>query len=537
MKKIFILLILLVFTFAEPNAAFAKKRIGKIFLERHQVFDSTLKKDWFFLAPLGNSLHYLTREYVIDDEILFWEGDDLDYDIIQETERNLRNLNYFQLVKIELDSVNDYIEDVHIITQDLWSTDPSFLYGSGGDIYSIGGRLTEKNLLGTGAHISLEALYRSENDIKWQGTGQVILNRLFRTDYYLDAKLLSNKYRTEQYLSVYKPYRTLDTKNNYGFNVTNMYGNDFVYNNGNGKELKDFHERKLSFWYSNAWRKNDRIFATLMVELEDVKRADSTFRLALENSGKVYLAFSSVAEKYHQVSKINSYLVEDLPVGGWGTAILGKTFKMGDNGINMYYCAAQGEKSYLWGDLYVFAQVTGSSGFLSSEGLFTYQDATLLGFYRLSEDFLLTARFKQQNVWNWFANRQLILDNDYGLRGLPANSQTGDNRMLGNVELRYFPDFNIWFVGVGGALFYDFGSVWRQQTDLNKTQWNNCLGLGLRFFNNKSKGSSGVIRVEFAYNFKEKKLGNIIIASDQLFSAFTKHVFKLPQIFGIEFEQ
>ena len=58
-------------------------------IERKPVFDSA-GKDWFFAGGLANLIHTTTREYVVEDELLVAEDDELANDDVEETERNLR---------------------------------------------------------------------------------------------------------------------------------------------------------------------------------------------------------------------------------------------------------------------------------------------------------------------------------------------------------------------------------------------------------------------------------------------------------------
>jgi hypothetical protein len=515
----------------------ASQRINDIYIDRLNVFDST-QSDWFFAAPLANSLHVLTKRYIIEDELLFNKDDVVDYDLIYETERNLRATNLFTKVKIELDSVSEYYCDVYLTTQDRWSTSPSILLGTGGNATSWGGKIEEYNFLGTGTGIDVEALHRSENNIGWQGMVELTQRRLFRSEYTFFGSLQANRYRTEQDLSIYQPFRTLATEWSYGFNGQNNFGSDFKYNGSSNIELIEFHSRNLMAWISHSWKRIDRVFATFAIELNDVNRQkpDSLFRQAYDNTGRIYIAFSSVGEDFIKTNKLNQWQDEDLPIGGWGTAILGKTFAIRPGGVNLYYLGGQGEKSYLYKNLYLFGQMTGASSFSRDLGRFTYEEFFGLGFFRITQSMLLAARFRQQSVWNWDALRQLVLDNDFGLRGYDLNSFSGDNRIIANLEFRLFPDFNIWFLKTGGTAFWDAGTVWDQTVNLNKTRWHNSLGFGLRFQVMKTTGPTSLFRIDFAFNCDQKKFGSIIFTTDQLFSVFQKHDFRLPELFGSEYD-
>ncbi|MBI5326177.1 MAG: hypothetical protein HZB41_13055 [Ignavibacteriae bacterium] len=514
--------------------SFPIQRINEIYLDKKDVFDST-QSDWFFAASLANSLHVMTKDYIIEDELLFDKDDELDYDAIYETERNLRGMRLFTKVKIDVDSINDYLCNINITTQERWSTNPSILFGTGGNQTNWGGKLEEHNLIGTGTNIMFEALHRSENKIGWQGRIELFQRRLFRTEFSMFGSIMAHKFRTEQDLAFYKPFRTLSTEWSYGFTGKNHFGDDFKYINSH-YELMEFHERNYMMWLSRSWRRTDRVFATFALELNDVNRGKPEFHRAYDNSGKIYIAFSSVSEDYIKTRNLNQWQDEDLPIGGWGTAILGRTFAYKPGSERMYYVAGQGEKSFLWKDIYLFGQITGASGFINSYGLNTYEEFMGLSFYKINREMILAARIRQQSVWNWDGLRQLVLDNDYGLRGYELNKLNGDNRIMANLEYRYFPDFNIWFLKVGGALFWDIGTVCMQDVDLGKTQWHNSAGFGLRFQNMKATGATSIFRIDFAFNFDEKKFGSIIFTTDQLFSVFKKHEFMLPQIYGTEFD-
>ncbi len=529
-KTAFILFLLI------SSCLHSKERIGKIFIERKEVFVEN-QKDWFFAAPFANSLHVLTKEFIIKDELLFREGDDLDEDIIDETERNLRNLNIFTNVRIEYDEVVDDIFDVYISTQDKWSTRPAVLFGKGGRAYSIGGRFEELNFLGLASRFSSDLLYRSDNDIGMQGNIELSQNRLFRSNFSFDFKLTANKYRTDQYLSIAQPFRALDSKYNYGLELTNNFGSFFLYKDVNDFSLVNFKERRASAWFSRGWKRKDRVFFTVLAEMEEVDRGLPEHKRAFDNSGKILFGFSSISQDYYKETMLNSYYEEDLTIGGWGTAILGKIFPIGSRGEGLYYIAAQGEKSVLFGkNFYLFGQLSGASGFSGSNGYYTYQEFLGHSFLRLSENVLIAARIRQQAVWNWERSRQLILDNTTALRGVPVNSFIGDNRMFLNFELRTFPNIPLWILNFSGVLFYDTGTSWRTHTALTETKWHNSAGFGIRIHDTKSRGESSLLRIDFAFDLDNKKFGEIILSSEQFFSVFKNHTYKKPELFGIEFD-
>jgi hypothetical protein len=355
---------------------------------------------------------------------------------------------------------------------------------------------------------------------------------LFRTEFTLYGSLQSNKFKTTQNLQLFKPYRTLDTEYSYGLIGLNSFGDDFVFNNQDTFLLAPYKEQIGQIFFSKSWRKKDRIFVTGMLEYQNVTRPNELTSQAFDNSGKIILMFSSVSQDFHLSEKVNYYHLEDMTVGGYGSATLGKIFSIGSKGEDRYYVAAQGEASIYNGRSYLFGQITGASAFKQSSASYTYQEFLGLGFTKLFDGLVLAARFRQQTAWNWNKFRQLILDNDIGLRGYDANRFSGENRIVSNLELRYFPDIPVWIINLSGVAFWDIGAVWNQDKEIFNTKFYNAAGLGLRFHFTKSSSPSHTLRVDFAYNFDDGKFGGIIFSSKQLFSAFGTHEYKLPEIFG-----
>ncbi|MFP4528543.1 MAG: hypothetical protein ACLFQX_08340 [Candidatus Kapaibacterium sp.] len=508
--------------------------IRDIHIIRKNVFDST-RGDWFFAAPVFNALHTKTREYIVRDELLFAEGDEVTEDILYETERNLRATELFTDAYILLDSIAYDEYDAYVVTHDKWSLYPSILVGTGGGDEKFGGGIEEKNFLGLGTYLRFDASHRSENDIGWEGRAMLSQQRLFRSELTLQANIQANQFRTEDTLRLFKPYRTLDTRTAYGIEGSDGHGSDFIFTN-DSMYLAPFQERQAKGWFSHAWWRKDRVFITGLVEYHDVRRPDPANRRAFDNSGKILIAFSSIAQDFVTTSMLDDYFPTDIPVGGWGSAIIGKTFPIGSEGDGLYYVAGQGERSYYAKDIYLFGRVVGASGFARSQGRYTYEEFYGVGFYRLNRNLLLTGRVRQQTVWNWDAQRQLIIDTDYGLRGYESNFANGDNRFLANAELRYFPDWEFAVVNFSAVAFWDIGSVWDQEVDLADARFYNSAGLGLRLHFTKDKDPGSTFRLDFAYNFEEKRFGGIIFTTRQLFSAFEKHIFRLPQVFGLEFD-
>lgn len=514
----------------------AQPVIRSITIDRRDVFHQT-HDDYSLAGRVMNSLHVLTRDYIIEDELLFEEGDDADPDRLLELERNLRRTGLFSSVEVLADTVDDDSVDVIVRTQDRFSLRPAILFGLGGGIANVGAKVDEINLAGTATFAQVSALYRSENDIGWEGLAAVGQRRLFRSEFGILGSLLANRFRTDAAISFYKPYRTMATPWAMSVFGVNSFGRDFLYR-GDSAFTLPFTQRSVESWVSVARGSgSDRLFFTVLGEVNATDRSIASSRQAFDNTARVLVAFSSISQRFTRTAFLDGFETEDVQTGGWGSAILGRIFAQDDSSSSMWYIGAQGERSIqLTPDIYLFGRIGGGSGIMPGRAAYTSVESYGLGHWRFSPALLLAARFRQQTVWNWNAYHQLVLDNDAGLRGYQANALTGDNRLVTNVELRWMPGWKLWILGFSGVVFHDAGAVWDQGTELTKVRMHHSVGTGIRIHNLKASGEDTTFRFDFAYNADEGRFGGIIFSVRQLFSAFGSHSFRPPTPFGADID-
>jgi outer membrane protein assembly factor BamA len=518
-----------------PIILFSQPKIRNIHLEQRQVFDS-LDGDWFFAASWANAVHIDTKEFVIKDEVLFKIGDEIDEFFFDETERNLRRLDLFSKVDILVDSIDEDNYDVIIRTKDKWSLQPAILYGTSGGFSNYGARFAERNLFGAGYSVNIDGIYRQENNIGLQGSGTFSKIRFARLDADFNYSLTANKYKTSHQFDLTKPFRSFYTDWAIGTKVNYDFGNDFIYNfNSKQSVFAPVNQKIASAWFSKARVAQDKIFFTGLFEYHQVDRGPREFERAFDNTGKILLQFSSVSKELTSVTKVNNYLDEDLTIGGYGSAILGRAFPIGNRGDNLYYIGGVGEISNIGERTYYFMRVGAASGFYQSNARYTYQDLYAVGFYKLTDNTLILGRVSQQTTWNWSKQRQLVLDADAGLRGYSLNQFNGANRLIANLESRFFNDTQFWIFNLSTALFCDIGTVWNTGSDLFSSKYYSSVGAGIRLHINKATGPNNTLRFDLAYNLYDKKLG-FVFTIDQLFSGIMNHEFRIPRILGTDFD-
>jgi Surface antigen variable number repeat len=128
--------------------------VGEIEIVRNSIFsqseiDSTVGS-LSFLRGTMNKLHVNTREYVIRKELLFAEGEVFRPGLLDETERNLRELGFLNQIKISaIDTTSAGKVNIRVEVRDSWSLKTNLTYSrsaSGDTRWNVS--LSEVNFLG-----------------------------------------------------------------------------------------------------------------------------------------------------------------------------------------------------------------------------------------------------------------------------------------------------------------------------------------------------------------------------------------------------
>jgi outer membrane protein assembly factor BamA len=121
---------------------------------------------------------------------------------------------------------------------------------------------------------------------------------------------------------------------------------------------------------------------------------------------------------------------------------------------------------------------------------YSHSDSHTLTFLSLAGDVLRDAT----------SSTQLLLGGDNGVRGYPRNYQSGDQRVVLNVERRVYADwYPFRLFRVGGAVFYDIGRAWGGLTgNTEHAGWLSDAGIGLRILSARSSFGN-VLHVDLAF--------------------------------------
>jgi hypothetical protein len=154
-----------------PYEKYNGRIIGRIDITTLDPFGSrvtdTLRKADNWVEKTGNALHVSTKAYVIRKSLLFSKGEPLDYRVISDNERVLRQkLPFIQDARIYVlpRISNKDTVDILVLTQDNWSVSGDFAVGG----FTSGNlKVDDKNIFGLGHEFLNEVTYNVFRNQKW----------------------------------------------------------------------------------------------------------------------------------------------------------------------------------------------------------------------------------------------------------------------------------------------------------------------------------------------------------------------------------
>ncbi len=207
----------------------AGMRISKVTLKQLNVFDTDKPEENNALFRFANRAHLTTKPEVIENVLLFAEGDVYQTKKLIESERLLRSQFYLYDARIYAEEACDGNIEVTVITRDLWTLMPELSFSRSGGENSTRIGFRESNLFGYGKRLSLTHTKEVER------SGYLFV--------YEDPNILSSRYRgrleysdnddgERHYLSLSYPFFATDTPYSYGTTLLSDKRIESSYNAG-----------------------------------------------------------------------------------------------------------------------------------------------------------------------------------------------------------------------------------------------------------------------------------------------------------------
>jgi outer membrane protein assembly factor BamA len=481
--------------------------IGEIRISSGNIFDLSDPREnsWFY--RFGNAIHVPTRVGLLSRILLFRSGELVSVQLIEETERLLRNQGYLYDVRIRPVAYREGVVDIEVATRDSWSLDPSIKLTREGGANTSGIGLKENNFLGTGTAIG----FAHESDVDRNGNefsighGNIFGGRTaieYRRADFNDGE--RDAFRLE------RPFYALDTRWAAGLSLTKHGRVDSIFSggvvSGQYRRQEDTGEvyGGLSAGLVDGWTQR----YSLGVEYRnDTYRTDPALLAPpeLPQDRKwvaPFVRYELTEDDYRKTKNLDRVeRTEFLRIGtdlrlqlGRAMTALGSTDSLwlykfeASNGFTLYPRNTVIAKGYARGQY-------GSAG---GEHQFVGADAKY--YHRQGSGNVLYASILADAVANGDAADQLLLGGESGLRGYPQRYQSGTRRALLTLEQRYYTDwFPFRLFRVGAAVFFDHGRAWGGgNANSANPGWLSNVGFGLRIFSDRS-ATGRVLHIDLAF--------------------------------------
>jgi hypothetical protein len=493
------------------------KRIEEVLVAAEEVFSAT--DPW---PNFLNIFHFRTREHVIRREVLLEVGESWDPTRVAETERNMRRLFIFAVVKVVPVKGRAGGIGLLVVTKDRWSlrTNSDFnLVGSLLQLLQV--QATEQNFLGLNQQVVVDFLLRLDT---LRISEQFIERRLFGTFLKLDetvgiilnrqtgkpegslASVLFGKplvsldqewgFRAEGGWTI-RTRRTfcgaqlceaegLNTRVPFAYDLSSVYGEASVIRSF-GREWKSDLTAGVG-GYGRRYVAPSSMMLTpdqlVLLEQKVLPRSeDATYLLGYF---RLYKADFRVLKNIDSFELSEDYQIGPLIQAGARWAV--PTF------TTTHFVELGAAVRYRWlaAQNVLTASIAGAVRLVpGGPAVNRHVAGELLNVSPPFEGGRLVTRVLFDVIKDDLNRRLILLGGGNGLRGAPAESQSGQNLFLANIEYRTRP-FELQTMYVGFVLFYDAGSAFDVTVNVTHT-----IGVGMRIL--LPQFNQETIRLDFGF--------------------------------------
>lgn len=477
----------------------------------NNVFDPDDPKEDKKLYRWANNMHTPTHAGVIENQLLFKEGDALDCRLLDESARALRALPYLSKAEIEprdYDAATNSVA-VDVRVRDSWTLAPDFKLNHKGGATELGIGIADNNLFGTGKDLTLKYLSgvdRDETQLGYTDTN-VAGSRVHLGAWASDA---TDGHRHA--IDAGRAFYSLDTPWSLGGSLGDEDRVDSMYDLGEVVDefRHEVQQLNLSGGFSSGVTDSHTrrwLYGVTSIEDRFTPTLDKPVPTVLPEDRKLvypWVGIQWVEDQFREMSELNDMgRTEDISLGLNVAMRLGFAKESFGSDRDATLFSVDAQKGWEPGGdgrrLLTFN--AGASARDESDGL--HNSTVYAGaryFQRNFEKGLFSVSLQALAADALDAENQVLLGGDNGLRGYPLRYQAGTGRASVSVEERFYTDWYPWhLVRMGYAVFFDTGRVWgtdpRGQPSLGMLS---DVGVGLRLTSPRSSGRS-VVHIDLAF--------------------------------------
>lgn len=489
-------------------------RIREIRVVRGNVFTETEAVD-YQIFRIANLLHFTTHEAVVRREFLFAEGDVVDPELIDATERALRALEFINEAHVQVIPVDETTVDIHVFTHDAWTIVPGILFESGGGLTEVGITGTDTNLAGFGKKIWFEGVHKTDDGTRFAAgykDPQVLGSRWTASTGFKTGPLVDSVD-----LSLVRPFYSPDTRWAYGGYANWREERVRLFDRGSEvSRILETHRFAQVFAARAFGQRFKKLTAELLFVYDDqeFEVLDGTStplpddELTLTSSvGLFWRDESWVKDKHIRKMTLTEDIQLGFNVGG----------RIGRAGIPI----PVGEEFWKFSGSYrhAFALAKRQYLFFTSEVSTEDDQNTIFRaggtyYYKLIPWQTLALNIKFDRAWNLESSRQFTLGGESGIRGFEARRFNGNKSLLINAESRIYSPIEILTVALGAVAFVDAGRAWERGSEINLEDLGTSAGFGLRLgFTRAPNEPTG--RIDFGWPLTEDGFAVTVGAEQQ----------------------
>lgn len=497
--------------------------VGKISFDQRNVFDNSDSSLFRVVGSVANTVHILTDEEIIRRELLFREGDLYDQGLVDESGRNLRRLGIVGDVTIASDTLPDNTINITVKTRDRWTLRPGLSLRQDGNRGGFAASMRDDNFLGNAQQLKLGYVYLTGPGSPHGGEIAFMEPRLWGSRWNMAAQYaLTQEYRTGA-LSVGCPFYSDRVPWAARFSADISRIRFLEFRNGEAVERGLYSQENEALWVASSSPTTPALQvagAYLRTRTRGVGFQPRTF----ENVDFVIGAVSLLSRKYSTMSSSDfPGRIEDVPLGYQAGIAFGRNLHFIRSGTVDYFGKAYAQQSMTLGDCMLMTyQAMVTTYFDRLVPHETIVSGIALHHLRLSQNHNLTARAAVLIGSRMSPSSQYLLGSALGLRGYRAYEFYGQKVLLVNLEHRVLSLIRLWFVKLGGALFFDTGAICSQDEKLGRQRFHSSAGFTFRI-----DAGTGILRMDVAYNLDQRRI-SLGFSANQLFKVFAPMEFLSP---------
>lgn len=474
------------------------------------TFDDTLRNTTVWVEKIANRLHSKSNLYVIQKNLWIKEGQQIDPDLLMDNENLLRNLPYLKDARIIItpQPLNESLVDVLVLTQDVFSFGVD---GSLGNVNHGEVGIYDKNILGVGHEISTSVVAHTdmtphigfETYYSINNVGGNFIN--FSAGY-------ANTYLKEGFmLNIGRDFLRPQSVNAGGLTVSRSFRFNKISSTDWVESKTPLNYFSVDSWYGHRLElginKQDNRFQTTLAgrvrytHFIERPLPDLNENQYFSNSTLFMGSISFSHRSYIQDHLIYSYgITEDIPKGYLCELALG--YDNNEFG-NRWYSHVFLSSGNMFGDkpFYFYSSLGIGSFFNRNHVEQGVIDAKIDFISRLFNIWSVKSRqFIKLNYTlgiNRFDVEDLLLRNDYGIRGFSSQIGRGKQRLALNIENVFFQKRSILNFQSALFSFIDLGLIGPTNESIFRQKYYAGIGLGLRIRNENLVFKT--IQLRFAY--------------------------------------